>query len=100
MNTYISGSLVRSSAAFLDASGAATDPTAIVMKWRTGAGSTTTVTYPTAPIIKDSAGNYHADFDTTGWTGPNPLEYFVQWTGTGTVQAIDADVWEVTPPQL
>ena len=96
----MSGSLVRSSAAFVNVAGQSADPTTITLKYRTGAGATTTVVYPSAPIVKDSTGNYHADFDTTGWAGPNNLIYLAQWAGTGAVQAIDADEWGVTPPQL
>jgi bacillopeptidase F (M6 metalloprotease family) len=96
----MSGSLVRSSAAFTNAAGAATDPTSVVLKYRSGAGSTTTVTYPSSPVTKDSTGNYHADFDTTGWAGPDALLYVTEWTGTGTVQAIASDAWLVTPPAL
>lgn len=100
VNTYMSGSLVRTTAAFTNAAGQAADPTTITLKYRSGAGSTTTVTYPTAPIIKDSTGNYHADLDTTGWAGPDPLLWLTEWIGTGTVQAIASGAWLVTPPVL
>ena len=100
MNSYMSGALVRSSAAFADASGAAADPSGVVLRYRKGAGSITTVTYPSSPVIKDSTGGYHADFNTTGWAGPDSLRYVAQWQGTGTVQAIASDEWDVTPPAL
>jgi hypothetical protein len=96
----MSGSLVRSKAQFADITGTAADPGTVTLKYKTGAGSTTTVTYPSSPIVKDSTGNYHADFDTTGWAGPDNLLYAVEWTGTGAVQAIGADYWQVTAPAL
>lgn len=96
----MSGSLVRSNAAFTNAAGAAADPTTVTLKYKTGAGSITTVTYPSSPTAKDSTGNYHADFDTTGWAGPDALLYVTEWTGTGAVQAIASDSWQVTPPAL
>ena len=96
----MSGTLVRSSAAFADITGAAADPGTITFKYKSGAGSTTTVTYPSSPIVKDSTGHYHADLDTTGWAGPDDLLYATEWTGTGTVQAIAADYWQVVPAAL
>jgi hypothetical protein len=96
----MSGSLVRTSAAFADINGNPADPTTVTLKYKPGAGSTTTVTYPSSPVVKDSTGAYHADLDTTGWTGPDDLLYATEWTGTGNVQAIAADYWQVTPPAL
>lgn len=100
MNVYMSGTMVRSAAAFADDTGAAADPSSVVLKYKKGAGSTTTVTYPSSPIVKDATGGYHANFDTTGWAGPDSLRYVAQWQGTGTVQAIGSDEWDVTPPAL
>lgn len=99
-NTYMSGTLVRSKAAFTDVTGAAADPTTVTLKYRKGAGATTTVVYPSAPIIKDATGAYHADLDTTGWAGPGNLVELAQWQGTGTVQAIAVDSWLISPPEL
>lgn len=100
MNTYMSGSLVRSSAVFRDLAGDPTDPASVTLRYKTGAGSTTTAVYPSSPIAKDSTGAYHADFDTTGWAGPDDLLYITEWSGTGAVQAISTDYWQVTPPAL
>ena len=100
MNLYVSGTLVTSIANFVNAAGAPTDPSTITFKYRIGAGATTTVLYPSAPIIRDSQGNYHANLDTTGWAGPDLLLYTVQWTGTGNVVAIQPDYWQVEPPAL
>lgn len=96
----MSGSLVRSTATFANISGTITDPTTVTLKYRTAAGSTTTVVYPSAPIVKDSTGVYHADFDTTGFTGPDDQLWTTEWIGTGTVQAISVDYWQVVPAAL
>ena len=75
-------------------------PESVTLKYKSGAGSVTTVTYPSPPIVKDSTGNYHADLDTTGWSGPDALLYATEWAGTGTVQAIGSDYFQVTPAAL
>lgn len=99
--TYTSGSLVRTLVAFANSAGTAADPSTITLKYRPGpAGAVTTVVYPTAPIIKDSTGNYHADLDTTGWEGTGPLTWQIQWTGTGSLQAIGTDTWQILPTPL
>jgi hypothetical protein len=85
---------------FTSLDGGVADPTTVVLKYRRGSGSTTTVTYPSAPIVKDSAGNYHADLDTTGFSGPGRELWEVQWTGTGTVAVIGSDSWMVEAPIL
>jgi hypothetical protein len=96
----MAGSLVRTTATFASITGLAADPTTVTLKYKTGAGTTTTVTYPSAPIVRDSTGVYHADLDTTGWAGPDDLLYATEWTGTGTVQAIGAGYFQVTPAAL
>jgi hypothetical protein len=100
MNTYVSGSLVRSVATFANLSGVATDPTTITFKYKQGGGTVTTVTYPTAPIVRDTTGEYHADLDTTGWTGPGNRLDIQEWIGAGVVQAIASDSYQVEPPAL
>ena len=96
----MSGSLVRTSAAFADITGTPADPSTVTLKYKTGAGSVTAATYPASPIVRDSTGAYHADLDTTGWTGPDDLLYATEWTGTGNIQAIGSDYWQVTPAAL
>ena len=97
---YMSGSLVDTIAAFVNEAGAAADPTTITLKYRKAAGSTTTVTYPSAPIVRDSQGGYHAALDTTGWAGPGLQRWTIQWQGTGAVIAIWSDLWDVDAPAL
>lgn len=95
MNTYMSGSLVRTTAKFTDASGTLTDPSTVTLKYKAGTGST-----QTPDSTKDSTGVYHYDIDTTGWSGPGNQAYTVQWTGTGAVQAIAVDHFEVEAAAL
>jgi hypothetical protein len=100
MNVYKSGQLVRTNAVFTNISGTPTDPGTIVLKYKQGNGSTQTVTYPSSPIVRDTAGTYHADLDTTGWSGPGNRLDLQEWTGTGAVQGINDDAYEVEPPLL
>ena len=97
---YMSGSLVDTIPAFVNEAGAPADPTVVTLKYRKGAGATTTVTYPATPIVRDGAGAYHAALDTTGWAGPGLQRWTVQWQGTGAVVAIGADYWDVDAPAL
>jgi hypothetical protein len=98
MNTYTAGSHVTVSAAFADRTGAAADPTTITLEYRPGLGAAlTTVTYPAAPIIRDSAGAYHADLDTTS-SSPGVTVWDYGWFGTGTVQAVATGSFTTTQP--
>lgn len=100
LNLYISGALVRTIATFTNLAGQPTDPTTITLKYRAGAGSTTTIVYPAAGIVKDSTGVYHSDLDTTGFAGPGQQLWTIQWVGTGNVQAPGIDYFEVEPLAL
>ncbi len=99
MNSYYAGSLVRVSATFSDISGTATDPTTVTLKYRQG-GSVTTLTYAGAQLTKASTGNYYTDLDTTPWITASSEVITVQWTGTGTCQAVTTDQFTVTEPAL
>lgn len=105
-NQYLTGSLVRvatyggSIAApvggFRDVNGNLADPTVVILKYKPGvAANTLTITYPTAPIVKDSVGLYHADLDTTGLVLPID-EWSYEWIGTGIIQAVAKAIFEVT----
>ena len=95
-NIYISGSVVRSVATFRDINGVLTNPTATTFKYRSGVGSTQVINAP----VNDEEGIFHYDMDTTGWAGPDLLLYTCQWSGTGTVQAIEPDYFNVEAPAL
>lgn len=102
-NTYLAGTLVRVATyagdiispvgGFRDDTGTLADPTTITLKYRPGvSASVVTVIYPAAQIVRDDAGLYHADLDTTGaqsdtWT--------YEWIGTGNVQAIADNTFQV-----
>lgn len=98
--TYMSGSLITSTATFLDDTGALADPSTITLKYKAGSGATVTAVYPAAPVTRVSTGVYQAELDSTGWTGPDSQLWTVQWSGTGNVQAIGVGYWEINPPAL
>lgn len=100
MNTYMSGALVRETATFTDLTGDAADPTTVTLMYKTGSAATVTLTYADAQITRLAAGVYYVDFDTSGWAGPDNVLWVFQWTGTGAVQAITTDSFDVTPPAL
>jgi hypothetical protein len=96
MNQYISGALVRTVATFVNVAGMPANPTTTVLKYRAGAGAVQTISSPT----NDSDGIFHYDIDTSGWEGPEDLIYALEWVGTGVVQAITVDWFNVIPPAL
>lgn len=96
MNTYMSGSLVRTIAVFTNSLGQNENPTSTTLKYRAGSGAVNTIPNPT----NDSAGVFHYDIDTTGWAGPGDQLYTCEWIGTGVVQAINVDFFTVSPPAL
>jgi hypothetical protein len=90
------GDLVRSSAAFTTAAGAAQDPTVVICKVKIPAGTITTYTYLTdVALVRDSAGNYHLDVNAaTAGT------YWVRWYSTGTGQAAEEEAFVVQASQV
>lgn len=100
MNVYISGSLVQTAAQFLNQAGQPADPGTITLKYRAGAGATQTLVYGSSGIQRQGTGSYTFNIDTTGWAGPGYLLYTTEWIGTGAVQAIGIDYWQVEPPAL
>lgn len=95
MNTYLSGSLVRSTAIFLNNAGDPADPTVTTFRYRAASGSTVTPS-----IAHDATGVFHFDIDTSGWTGPGNRLYTCEWQGTGAVQAPGIDYFMVEPLPL
>jgi hypothetical protein len=96
MNVYMSGTRVRSIASFVSADGVAADPTTTTFKYQAGTQAVTTITTP----IHDGTGAFHYDIDTTGWAGPDNVLYKCEWIGTGNVQAISTDYFQVEAPAL
>jgi hypothetical protein len=109
VNAYLSGNLVRvatysgsissPSGGFLDENGILADPTTVTLTYRPGPSSPlVSVTYPSTPVVRDAAGLYHADLDTTDAAATAIWTY--EWGGTGTVQATAASEFTVTVPFL
>lgn len=91
MKTYDNGDLVRCSAAFTNSDGEAVDPTAVIFKVKTPAGTETTYTYGTdAELVRDSAGNYHIDVDAN-----ESGIWIYRCYSTGTGQAADEEHFSV-----
>jgi hypothetical protein len=109
VNTYLAGNLIRVASysglvtsptgGFRDATGTLADPSVVTLKYRPGPGAAlVTVTYPASPIVRDGAGLYHADLDTSAAIVTATWTY--EWSGTGTVQALAASAFGVTIPYL
>lgn len=97
---YMSGTLVTTKAQFTNNAGVAADPDTVTLKYRKGASAVVTVLYPAAPTARDGAGAYHADLDSSGFTGPGLQPWVIEWIGTGAVQVLGDDYWNVEPPAL
>lgn len=97
---YMSGSLVTSTATFLDDTGTPADPDTITLKYKAGTAGTVTAVYPDDPVTRVSEGIYQAELDSTGFTGPGLQQWTVEWIGTGTVQAIAVATFTVVPAAL
>ena len=99
---YVAGSLIRVSSyggtiafptdGYRDINGNLIDPASVILTYIDGQGTRHTVTYPTAPIIKDGTGLYHADLDTTSLAG----SWSYEWSSTGTGQAAKIGTFIVT----
>lgn len=87
---------MRTSASFTNVNGQPANPDTATLKYKATSGSVITVSSPT----HDGTGAYHYDIDTTGWTGPGNARYTTEWIGTGAVQTINSDTFEVEPPSL
>src|SRR5262245_37639532 len=98
MIEYPLGQAVRLTAAFLNASGAAADPSTVTSKY-----AVRTVNPPPDPTatsdvcgvgstVKDSTGNYHL-----AMTPATPGDYIFQCIGTGTVAAVATGGFRVLP---
>lgn len=89
INSYLSNNLIRIFTAITQSiGGAPIDPTAISLKITAPNG---VITDLSATIVKDSVGNYHADY--------LPTQYGVhvfEWTGTGTATVFDKQRFMIT----
>lgn len=85
INVYDIGDLVRITGDLATAAGVAIDPTALVCKVLSPAGTTTTYTYGTTAFpIRDGTGEYHVDVTPT-----EEGDWYYSFTSTGTGQAMD-----------
>lgn len=91
MNFYDKGDLVRVTAAFSNAAGAAVDPTTVRFKFKNPAAVVVTYTYGTdAQLVKDSVGNYHVDVDA------NAISFWYwRWESTGSGQSAEEGFFNV-----
>lgn len=101
---YIAGTLVQvatytglittPAGGFRDTTGTLADPGVVTLSVRDGTGLVTVTTYNSAgpyTITRDAAGLYSAKLDTTG----KPGLWTYEWTGTGGVQAIAANSFNI-----
>lgn len=72
---------------FTNASGTATDPTTVTLRWRLGqTGDETVLVYGVdSEVVKDGSGAFHVDIEVT-----DHGVYYYRWEGTGTVEAAEA----------
>jgi len=83
VNTYDIGQAVRCDVLFQTTAGVDTDPTTVTFTIRDPSGNETTYTYPPAgTIVRDAAGDYHADItiDEAGL-------WYYSWAGSGVLIA-------------
>lgn len=97
--TFDIGDLVTLTCAFT-VSGTATNPTAVTCKVKKPGVSATTYTYGTdSELTRPSTGNYElalsVDYDST-YVG----EWYYQWRGTGTCQAVEEGMFIVRAPHV
>lgn len=94
INVYDKGDLVRLSVNFKDLLGVDADPTTVTLSIiDPDEGAPVGIALP--PIVKDSIGNYHHDFNVT-----KVGEYRYEWKGTGTIQSVEVGQFTVKPSRF
>lgn len=87
LGRFATGQKIRSRVTFKDIDGALADPTGVIAKYESPAGSETTKTYGSdAEVVKVSTGEFYIDVTLSSdgnWT--------LRWNGTGTVVAAVED---------
>jgi len=94
------GSLVTVSGAFENDAGTPTNPTTTKLKVQVGVGTTTTYVYGSSAIANPETGIFTFEIDTTGLAATGSVVVTYEWIGTGNVQAIGAQQFEVVPAPL
>lgn len=94
INTYNVGQLVRITGIFLDAFGAAADPTTATLSVLWPSGTSQVYEYGGSPevVYRDGVGSYFIDLDAT-----ESGDYHYKWEGTGTADSTDEDQFTVFP---
>ena len=104
MSTYtvIEGTVIRfyTSTPFTNLAGSAADPTEVIFAYQVGTNAPQQVVYGTpqswGTIIRDAAGTYHVDIDTTS----NPGVWNYTWAGFGGVQTRAENQLLVSPASV
>ena len=95
-SVYGKGDLVRVTGVFTDSDGVETDPTAVLFKYKTPAGSTTTLTYGVdGALVKSATGIYYVDVSVT-----ESGRWWHEFSSTGTGQAVDEAYFECRPSNV
>jgi hypothetical protein len=87
---YPSGATVRSSAVFDNGTGVLTDPVTVAVNWQYGAGGQ----WQPGTFTRDSAGLYHCEVPTAGWTGPGFQQVSAQWIGTNAENVVTDEFFD------
>lgn len=78
MATYDKGDYIRLTGTWRDDAGVLVDPTTVTLKIHLPDGTTSSYTYASGFVVKDSVGIYHYDFLPNGQGN-----YVYRWEGTG-----------------
>lgn len=90
---YDIGDLVKISGTFTDSANTAGDPTTVSITIAPPTSAETTYVYGTdAALVKDSVGNYHAN-----WSCAESGVHRYRWVSTGTLQAAEEGWFTVRP---
>ena len=86
-NHYHDGDLVRCTGTLSDSDGVAQDPAAVLFKFTTPSGTTTTYTYGTdAELVKSATGIYYVDVDGNA-AGAWPYTFYATGSGQSAAEA-------------
>jgi hypothetical protein len=95
-SVYGKGDLVRVTGTFTDSDGVATDPTAVLFKYKPPTGATVTYIYLTdAELNKSATGIYYVDVSAT-----ESGVWWYEYSSTGTGQAVEEAYFEVRPSNV
>jgi hypothetical protein len=94
------GDMVRISAAFTDADGDPADPTTVTVRvrMRRSGEEATEYAYDTDDeVVRDSAGNYHLDYEVPALPANHRgMTFEYEWQGEGAVTAVEQGTFHVS----